>query len=449
MRTLWAATLAERRPGIAPARVAAAHVLLAVERGTAHADDQLLSPRVEALSREDRHLTTELVFGTLRWQRVLDREIAARLRNPEAEMHFGVIIALRLGAYQLLFLDRIPSYAALNESVELAKQADGPQVAGLVNAVLRRLLRERGTMPNLRSDPAAAYPEWLVQRWRTRFGDSAAQRICEYGQQPPRTTLRLQEDLPSDTQLEPGAFLTRAARTSAGISASAEAAPSPVLRHQDEASQLVGELAAFRAGNAILDTCAAPAGKTAILAERNPEAQVTAMDISAARLRLAARRAPWSERVAFTTADATLLLPEPRYSMILCDVPCSGTGTLARNPEIRHRLDESSITRQAERQRAILAAAVRALTPGGRLVYSTCSLEPEENEQVVEAVLAGHPNARLLPVEPALADLHSAGILTADGFAQLRATAVVGPYLRTTPGVHPCDGFFAALLTTS
>ena len=427
---------------IAPARIAAAHVLLAVERGTAHSDDQLRSPRVEALSRQDRDLTTELVRGTLRWQTVLDREIAARLSRPDADMHFLVIIALRLGAYQLLFLDRIPSHAAVNDSVELAKQADGPQSAGLVNAVLRRLLRERATLNSLRTDPVAAYPKWLVTRWLARYGDAAAQAICAYGQQPPPTAIRLPSGFASDqSELAPGAFLTSVRHVLKGDPAAIAGA-----RIQDEASQLVGELAALHAGTEILDACAAPGGKTAILAERNPDAALTAMDVSAPRLRIMQRRLPWPPNVRFTAADASNLPPDAHYSSILCDAPCSGTGTLARNPEIRHRLDEPALARQAERQRALLTSALRALAPGGRLVYSTCSLEPEENEQVVEAVLATRAGAQVLPIEPALDELLAAGILSTEGHARLRETALAGPYLRTLPGVHPCDGFFAALL---
>ncbi len=428
--------------GIAPARLAAAHVLLAVERGTAHSDDQLRSPRVEALSRQDRDLTTELVRGTLRWQQVLDREIAARLRYPESDMHFGVIIALRLGAYQLLFLDRIPAHAAINESVELAKQSDGQQMASLTNAVLRRLLRERDRLSGIRAEAAAAYPRWLVDRWRARFGPAAAESICAFGQQPPPTSIRLlANDSAEQFDLAPGAFLSNVRRVLKGD------APAAQARIQDEASQLVGELAALGAGPAILDTCAAPGGKTAILAERNPEADVTAMDVSAARLRIMGRRLPWPESVRFTPGDASTLASGEVYSTVLCDMPCSGTGTLARNPEIRHRLNEPAIARQAERQRAILTSALGTLRPGGRLVYSTCSLEAEENEAVVEAVLPIFPGVTLQPIAPALDELLAAGILTHQGHATLRETALAGAYLRTVPGVHPCDGFFAALLT--
>ena len=468
---------------IAPARIAAAHVLLAVERGTAHADDQLRTPRVEALSRQDRDLVNELVLGTLRWQLVLDREIAARLSRPDLDMHFLVIIALRLGAYQLLFLDRIPAHAAVNDSVEQAKQADGPQAANLVNAVLRRIQREAATLRSLRSDPASAYPGWLLARWRARFGDAAAQAICAYGQQVPQTAIRLLKPLGMEQKLEreadrqaepegrsqltpdalqPGAFLRDVRCVPTG-----KPSEFPDTRIQDEASQLVGEIAAFRAGPRILDACAAPGGKTAILAQRNPAAEVTAMDVSATRLRIMQRRLPWnqpspdavqssteandmpaekSDRVRFTPGDASTLAPGSAYDTILCDVPCSGTGTLARNPEIRVRLNEAAIGRQAERQRAILHSALGALRPGGRLVYSTCSLEQDENEEVVEAALALHPSVAVEPVQSTLDGLQAAGILTPEGHARLMETALAGPYLRTIPGLHPCDGFFAAML---
>ncbi len=428
--------------GIAPARIAAAHVLLAVERGTAHSDDQLRSPRVEALSRQDRDLATELVRGTLRWQIALDREIAARLRYPESDMHFGVIIALRLGAYQLLFLDRIPAHAAINESVELAKQSDGMQMAGLTNAVLRRILRERDTLRGLRDTPAAAYPQWMLTRWRERFGAAATDALCGYGQQPAPTYVRVTDtDEIGSLALDPGAFLTNARRM-------LKVEPTN-LRIQDEASQLVGELAALHAGASILDACAAPGGKTAILAERNPQASLTAMDVSAPRLRIMQRRLPWAETVRFVPGDATTLAPGAAYDTILCDMPCSGTGTLGRNPEIRHRLNEAAIARQAERQRAILVSALKALKPGGKLLYSTCSLEAEENEQVVEAIAAMQAGVEVQPVGPALDALLAQGVLTVEGHGTLRGTALAGSYLRTIPGVHPCDGFFAALLSTA
>lgn len=457
MRTLADAPLkrpATQRPPttVAPARAVAAHILLMVERGAAHSDDLLRTPRAESLSRQDRDLMTQLVLGALRWQRVLDREIAARLAKPDAEMHFGVIVALRLGAYQLLLLDRIPAHAAIGESVELAKQADGQYAAGMVNAVLRRMAREKGAGTVTDRTPEAAHPEWMVARWQARFGVEATSLLCAYDQAPAPITLRLLDEraeaslAAAGVELAPGEFLRHARRVLSGDISGSAALASGWARIQDEASQLVAELAARSAGNQILDTCAAPGGKTAILLERLPDARVTAMDLSETRLRMMRRRMPGEERLRTVVGDAAALPTEPAYDAILCDVPCSGTGTLARNPEIRDRLQPESFPRQQERQVAILAAALAALKPGGRLVYSTCSLEPEEDEHVIEKVLSNLNSYTLLQMEDEISALAAEGVLQVDSLAHLRSTAVSGPYLRTIPGTHTCDGFFAAVI---
>jgi 16S rRNA (cytosine967-C5)-methyltransferase len=426
-----------------------------VERGTAHSDDLLRTPRAEALTRQDRDLMTQLVLGTLRWERVLDREIAARLTKPDADMHFAVIVALRLGAYQLLFLDRIPAHAAIGESVELAKQADGQFAAGMVNAVLRRIAREQATGTVTDRAPEAAHPDWMVARWQSRFGANATQQLCAYDQSPPPTTLRLLDDraeaslASAGVTLAPGEFLTAARRVISGDVSGTAALASGWVRIQDEASQLVGELAAATRATTprVLDTCAAPGGKTAILLERLPGAQVSAMDLSETRLRMMRRRMPAEDRLHTVVGDAAMLPPTPAYDAILCDVPCSGTGTLARNPEIRHRLQLDSFTRQHDRQVAILSASLKALAPGGRLVYSTCSLEQEEDENVVDQAISNHNGYTLLNIEDELATLAASGVLSAPGLDHLRNTAVTGPYLRTIPGAHACDGFFAAVVT--
>jgi 16S rRNA (cytosine967-C5)-methyltransferase len=439
---------------VAPARAVAAHILLMVERGAAHSDDLLRSPRANALTHQDRDLMTQLVLGTLRWERVLDQQIAALLSRPDAEMHLGVIVALRLGAYQLLFLDRIPAHAAIGESVELAKQVDGQHAAGMVNAVLRRMARERTGQP-FQKNAEAAHPDWMVQRWRTRFGADATAKLCAYDQAPAPIAVRLLHDkaeaslAEAGVVLAPGEFLSSARRVLSGDVNGSAALASGWVRIQDEASQLVGELAALPpgvAGQKVLDTCAAPGNKTAILLERLPDAQVTAMDISETRLRMLRRRLGGGDRLQLVAADAATLQTEPAYDAILCDVPCSGTGTLARNPEIRARLQLAEFTRQHERQFAILTSALGALKPGGRLVYSTCSLEPEENEQVVEKVLSNHDGYELIPIAGEMSRLAAAGVLTDSTLEHLQATALSGNYLRTIPGVHTCDGFFAAVI---
>jgi len=222
------------------------------------------------------------------------------------------------------------------------------------------------------------------------------------------------------------------------------------VRLQDEGSQLVAELVSATPNqkvNTILDCCAAPGGKTLILAERNPEALIVAMDSSATRLeQLQKRLAPHAARIECRLADATALTEESVFDLVLADVPCSGTGTLGRNPEIRHRLRPDDLTRHAERQRAILAAALRAVRPGGLVVYSTCSLEPEENEQVVAAVLSATLNARLVSLESRIGQLLHEEILTPDGAQRLCACLTPEGALRLLPGVFRTDGFFIALI---
>ena len=209
---------------------------------------------------------------------------------------------------------------------------------------------------------------------------------------------------------------------------------------QDEGSQLVAELAGH--GENILDCCAAPGGKTAILAERNPKASLLACDVSRRRLdeMRGLLRNTKAARISYETADASKLSYDKIFDLVLCDVPCSGTGTIARNPEIRHLLEPTEFPRQHSRQVAILLASMRALKSGGRLVYASCSLEPEENESVIQDCLSGRPEFREVGLEHRVESLAAEGILvagSADGLLEKGR-------LRTLPGIHPCDGFFAA-----
>ena len=434
------------RSGVAPARAAAAEILQKIERNGGHSDELLRIPKIDALSAQDRNLTTTLVMGTLRWQRVIDERISALLKRPGAEMHISLIVALRLGAYQLLFLDRIPAHAAITESVELAKLGDSPYAAGMVNAVLRKLALE----PRGEPSALAAYPEWMTVRWTAQYGAATAAKICSAGQEQAPLTVRLlhleaEASLLRDgVELAPGEFLERARRVVSGDLWASSALRSGRVRVQDEGSQLVAELAALGAGATVLDACAAPGGKTAILAERAPAARITAMDVSAKRLAAMKLLLPPSNTLEYRTGDAALLR-DGTWHAILCDVPCSGTGTLRRNPEIRHTLEEPDLERQQLRQVAILKAGLQALKPGGRLVYSTCSLEPEENEAVVEAALRHSDEYDLQPIAGEVDRLLAAGVVTAAGAERLRLTALERAFLRTLPGVHACDGFFAAV----
>ena len=443
---------------ISPARQAAFRILLAVERGKVHADDLLRGRAVNALSQPDRNLATTLVLGALRWQILLDAKIKAHLAKPNAKLDAEVRIALRLGAFQLLYLDRIPAHAAIDESVETAKQAGHRFAAGMVNAVLRKIGQERERHHALpANDCESAYPAWLVERWKKNYGDKTAQAICRYGQQQPELAVRLadgaaeRELAGAGVPLAPGTLLNDARIVRAGDVTTAQAFREGRVRIQDEGSQLIAEIAAstglIEEPKCILDTCAAPGGKTMILAERDPRARIVACEASAQRLTaLRQRVAALGSRIECRLADAAALNQVDQYDAALVDAPCSGTGTLGRNPEIRHRLKFDDLARHAERQKAILRAAARAVRPGGTMVYATCSLEPEENEDVVEAILAEQTGLRRIPLTERIDALHSAGIVTDAGAASLRNCITAQGALRLTPGQLGTDGFFIALL---
>lgn len=441
---------------IAPARRAAFDILRKVGRGRGNSDTLLHSLQVNQLSPQDRNLCTTLVLGTLRWQLVLDAECRRFLARPDLTLPEDALLALRVGAYQLLFLDRIPTHAALFESVEWCKHSEGARQSGLVNAVLRKVA---GSPKTRAFDAEQAYPLWMVARWRKFYGAEACRKICEQGQTEPETALRLLRDdaeemlQPHGVELQPGKFLAMARRIAdGGAKTFSESPEAPVYAQlQDEGSQLVAEL--LGRGSRILDMCAAPGGKTAVLLQNNPDTEMLASDLHPTRLATMQRRLSATvnlDHVELRVADAAKLTGVGPFDRILCDVPCTGTGTLARNPEIRHRLLAEELVRQAERQREILSAGLRLLAPGGRLLYSTCSLEPEENAAVLEACLSSPENPKhewkKLDLLGEFDRLEREGIAKGDSVEALRTSGFRDGYLRTLPGVHPCDGFFAALI---
>ena len=466
---------------ISAARLAAFEILLRVREHGAFASELLNSERLTSLTAADRGLCTELVMGALRWQSVLDGDIQAVSSQKLDRIDGEVMVALRLGAYQLRFLDRVPAHAAVHESVELVKRARKRSAVPFANAVLRKLaLKLAGGNAEAadagESLAVLAHPSWLVERWVRGFGEQRARRICQYDQQAPPFALRLPAHGAEATEarlraegveLAPGR-LVRSARvllphqgsamhaTTARVGMEGDGARASGLEHrlpvQDEGSQLVGALVGK--GRRILDCCAAPGNKTAALIEANPGAAIVAVELHAHRAELLRRRlgviagdfldeAAKIGKVEVLTADATALPFGREFDRILADVPCSGTGTLARNPEIKWKLRPEDLVDLQGRQQAILASALRYLAVGGIIVYSTCSLETEENEAVVEEVLRGHPTARLLDCRARLHELKNEGELTWPDVESLAS----GPYLRTLPGTHPCDGFFAAMIT--
>jgi len=398
---------------------------------------------------------------------MLDHVIGNAASQPLAKLDPEVLAALRLGVYQLRWLTRIPPNAAVNESVELVKRARKKSAASFVNAVLRKLARQADESPSSEA-PAAeesakalaqdwSHPEWLVERWLEQFGSERTSLICQFDQQTPTTTLRFPsspeqaEALEHELQaagvtLGPGRLLRSARVVRAGDVTHTHVCQEGRVAIQDEGSQLVAALVGAdpRAGLRILDCCAAPGGKTAAIADANPQATILAVELHPHRADLLRRRLEGISGggIEVLAADATRLPQGGDFDRILADVPCSGTGTLARHPEIKWKLRPEDMPGLHHAQTAILAAALGHLAPGGILVYSTCSLEPEENVSVVEEVLRGNSSARLLDCAAQLRALKAAGELTWPDIESLCAA----PYLQTLPGVHPCDGFFAAMI---
>jgi 16S rRNA (cytosine967-C5)-methyltransferase len=447
-------------PAISPARTAAFDILLRMERESSYAADLLHSKAHAALSPVDHSLTTELVMGVLRWRSLLDLQIAKASSQPLARLDLEILTALRLAVYQFRWLSRIPARAAINESVELVKRARKRSAASFVNAVLRKLAASAHAVPPAIDGASvealaasAAHPEWLVERWVQAYGLEAAIQICGHNQSVPVSALRLRHPEAEDElraeglELAPGAFLASARRVVRGDVTGSSAYRSGRCVIQDEASQLVAALLGH--GSSILDCCAAPGGKTLAIADRNTNSTITAVDLHPHRARLLRRlmRAPDSsgdsgENIRIVAADARDLPFTDCFDRVLADVPCSGTGTLSRNPEIKWRLKADDLADLQARQLAILRSAMDRVTAGGRIVYSTCSLEREENEDVVEAALAGGAPFRVIECGKELAALKEQGKFIWDN----PNTLTRGPYLRTLPGVHPCDGFFAAIL---
>jgi 16S rRNA (cytosine967-C5)-methyltransferase len=412
----------------------------------------------------DHSLATELVMGVLRWQSLLDSQIAAASAQALAKLDLEVLTALRLALYQLGWLSRIPARAAINESVELVKRARKRSAAPFVNAVLRKLdiaalqfnnppqhAISNGSVQTLA--PSSAHPLWLVERWIRAYGPDSAFRMCEHNQSVPVTAIRLRRPEAEaqlrveGIELAPGSLLASARRVQLGDVTRAAAFRAGLCVIQDEASQLVAALVGN--GACILDCCAAPGGKTAAIADRNPNANVTAVDLHPHRTRLLRKllsthhpAEAGAGKIRVVAADARDLPFAASFDRILADVPCSGTGTLARNPEIKWRLTPEDLADLQVRQLAILRAAMDQVAAGGRLIYSTCSLEREENEDVIESSLAEGSSFHIIDCRALLEHLQQEEELIWTDPSSLTR----GPYLRTLPGVHPCDGFFAAVL---
>jgi 16S rRNA (cytosine967-C5)-methyltransferase len=430
------------RAVVSDARRLAFDVALAVEQG-ARSDAALGSSLARAtLSPEDRALATRIVYGTAAWQGRLDHTIAAYADRSVDAIDVDARLALRIGAYQLLLLDRVPDYAAVDSSVGLLR---GParRSAGFVNAVLRRIAREGEAAPPAGVDEAAAitlsHPLWLVRLWRRELGHADAEALMRANNEAAPTVLRalVPREQALATLVTEGHAAVPARWAPDAIVCDVAIARHGLVVPHGEASQLVTLLVGATTGERVLDACAAPGGKTAYLASKvGADGEVTAVDPGRDATRriqsllhvCGARARIVSQRIQDFSDDRS-------YDAVLVDAPCSGLGTLREHPEIRWRRREADLAGYAARQTEMLGAAARLVRPGGRLVYATCTLVNAENDEVVDRFLADNPRFR--PDIEAL--LHPALAPLVD--AQCR--------LRTAPHVHGTSGFFAARMVRS
>jgi 16S rRNA (cytosine967-C5)-methyltransferase len=407
----------------APARAVAARVLERVETDDAWADLALDAEIARAsLEGRDVGLATEIVYGTLRWQRYLDWILGPHSRRAVSALDPRVRVALRMAAYQLVFLERVPAFAAVNDAVSLARGRK-PGLAEYTNAVLRSFARRgaREREPALPRDPVDAlatrcsFPTWLAARWLDRYGAADAEALMRaLNTRPPVTlranTLRLSREALAERLAAEDDVATRPTpHAPDGLVAAHAGAPGAwrvfaegACVAQDEASMLVARLLEPQPGETVADVCAAPGTKTTHLAQlMSDRGSILAFDPQPARLtrvnEAVARLGISIVETVAATVQESARTRAATCDAVLVDAPCSNLGVLRRNPDVKWRRQPGDIAMAAERQREILAAAASMLKPGGRLVYATCSLEPEENDGVVDAFLRAHSDFRLAP----------------------------------------------------
>ncbi len=422
---------------ISAARRFACNVLAEVELRGVYSDFALNSPGLTQLEERDRHLATELVYGVLRWQSLIDCLIARVSSRPLDSIDTGVRIALRMAVYQLWRMDRVPAHAAVDEAVQLARNAAGKGASGFANGILRQLGRttpwkQGGFEKEFPAWIRCSVPEWLWNRWEARWGyERTLTFALSLNETPSRACRTFHADPPpghpgaTPSPIVPGAYFVTASSP----------VPGPSVHFQDEASQLVPFLFGDVRGWRIWDACAAPGGKAAILTvAAGPRGCVVSSELRQHRARRMAqmltRLTGGHPDIVVLDARATPPFSRP-FDAVLADVPCSGLGTLRRNPEIRWRFNPLELPKMARAQGDILRSVAAAVRLGGYLLYSTCSTEPEENEQVVDAFLAASPGFELArPGSP-------------DGVVAWLDTRGL---LRTFPSEHRWDGFFGALM---
>lgn len=441
-------------------RQAAAEALLGVERGRSTLAAEVDRARGAFDDPRDRALLLDLAAGTLRWRNALDAVIEPASRRTMDALDPAVRAVLRLGAYQLRHLTRVPAHAIVHEAVDTARALGVPRAAGFINAVLRRIAErpDEGGLPERPADGASreaqlrhltttlSHPEWLAARWLDREGFDASATWCDFNNRPPEPTVRWRR--PSDASLldalaaagidaRPARYVRHAARLAPGTLGRLPKELRAAVSVQDEGSQLVAYAVAARPGDRVLDVCAAPGGKSVVIAGAlGDRGLLVAGDHRPARLKLLRQTLEAvGPGAVLLGLDARRSLPfSPVFDRVLLDAPCSGLGTLARDPDVKWRRSEADLPGFAASQRTMLAQAAQVVRPGGLLIYATCSAEPDENDEVVDAFLAEHPDFSNMPV---------VFPTEVDGADELLTTR---GRLATSPSRHGLDAFFAAVL---
>jgi len=436
---------------ISPARRSAFEVLRRVESEGAFAS-VLLARLDSRISENDRALCYELVMGVLRRRLWLDKSIEHFGNRPIEDLDLAVRLGLEIGLYQLRFLSRIPASAAVNESVNLVRARGVKSAAGFVNALLRRATRETDY------DPAAtaanqveriaietSHPSWLIEHWTTALGVEAAESFARANNETPPVCFRftsraaaagqrdeiIDELTANGADLVPSSVTPNAWRVTGAANSVRKLAGAGLIYLQDEASQLISHLLKVEAGQYVLDLAAAPGSKATHISVLEPDATIVAGDLYSHRVTAMRELAQLQgAKISALIHDARHSLPFPgeRFDRVLLDAPCSGTGTLRRNPEIRWRLQPGDIDELASQQQTMLVQAARVVRPGGRLIYSTCSVEIQEDEAVIDAFLAGQPD------------------FVRGGMDAPRELQTGAGDLRTWPHLQGVDGFYVAAL---
>ena len=395
---------------IAPARRAAVDALAVIDGGDLDMGSAIAKARVTLSDERDRALLLEIVTGTLRMQAALDYQLSLRVKRPLNKLDAAVLRVLRMSAFQLIYSSRLPASAVINDAVELTRRSGKSSAAGLSNAVLRSLSRDRDSLQWPSRDNTGehlsivhSHPRWLVDRWIDRFGAADAESWLTFNNQPAAMCLAVNRHLTTRATLaaelaeagvktEPTTRARHGLRVIDGKALGTAAFTEGRFIVQDEASQLIAELVEPASGSTVLDLCASPGGKTlAISAAVGATGTVIASDVRPQRVRLLARTIARCQvpnaRVVHVPADGPLPFAPASFDLIVIDAPCSGLGTVRRDPDIRWRRAPEDLPRFAEAQSALLSRAADLVKPGGQLLYSTCSSEPEENEDVVAAFL--------------------------------------------------------------